>query len=335
MRQWPRVTSTDVARAARVSRATVSYVLNDVPGQRISDETRERVRRIADELGYQPSAAANALRNGTSQIAVIGWSYWPIGPVVGDHLGALVPMLEERGYTAMLHFERSDNAERLMRACARIEPLVLIASANHLTARFARTLRASGTSAILAVGERPSAHAPTLLFPQRAIGEAAIRHLAERGHRRVLAVMPAEPPVPTFRDDRVSGARAQAAPLGVEVEPVHVDGDADTARAIERQLDKPERERPTAIYAYNDEMALRVLEMLLERDISVPGEVAVVGCDDSQIAWFSRPRLSSVRPWQPICWQIAVDAIDTMTRAKRVEPVLHAGPLVVIERETT
>ena len=136
------------------------------------------------------------------------------------------------------------------------------------------------------------------------------------------AVMPAAPLVPRFRDDRVNGARAQAAQLDVEVELVLVDGDAASARAIERELAQPKRERPTAIYAYNDEMALRVLEILLERGIPVPDAVAVLGCDDSQIARSSRPRLSSVQLWQPNCWQVAADAIDAMTRGERVKSEL-------------
>jgi DNA-binding LacI/PurR family transcriptional regulator len=78
-----RVTSADVARVAGVSRATVSYVLNDTPHQTISAATRTRVFEAASSLGYAPSAAARALRTGRSDVVLCLLPDWPIGPEVG------------------------------------------------------------------------------------------------------------------------------------------------------------------------------------------------------------------------------------------------------------
>ena len=66
-----RVTSEDVARASGVSRATVSYVLNNDPRQSIPQETRERVLKVARELGYRPFTAARILRAGYSRIVLV------------------------------------------------------------------------------------------------------------------------------------------------------------------------------------------------------------------------------------------------------------------------
>ena len=336
MERSARITSKDVARAAKVSRATVSYVLNGVEDQRISAATRERVRRIAEELGYQPSAASNALRWGTSEIAVVGMPYWPLGQVVADALASIVTKLEALGYTALAHFDHGEDAEHLVRACTRIQPVALIAGAQQLKPPFVRTLRASGTSAIVAIGERPLEHVTTLVFAQEEVGRTAIRHLAERGHRRILAVVPAGLDAPRFWDSRLDGAREEAAAQGATLTVLSLPepGDSAYAAALEAAL-TTERGRPTAVYTYNDELALPVLEFLLDHGFRVPSDVALLGCDDSPLAAAVRPRLSSVQLWPPSTWQIAADAIDALAHDREVERVLHADPLVVTQRETT
>jgi DNA-binding LacI/PurR family transcriptional regulator len=325
-----------VARAAQVSRATVSYVLNGVEGQRISAATRERVRRIAEELHYQPSAASIALRSGSSEIALVGMPYWPLGQVVADALASVVAKLEAFGYTAVVHFDHGEDAEHLARACTRIQPVALIAGARHLTPEFVRKLRASGTTAIVAIGGRPLEHVTTLVLAQEEVGRTAVRHLVERGHRRILAVVPAVSDGPHFWDARLEGARAQAAAQNatLTVLPLAEPRSATGLATLEAALTK-KRARPTAIYAYNDELALEVLEFLLDRGFQVPDDVALLGCDDSPLAAAVRPRLSSVRLWPPSTWQLAADAIDALAQERRVEAVLHAEPLVVTQRETT
>jgi DNA-binding LacI/PurR family transcriptional regulator len=98
-----RVTSADVARLAGVSRATVSYVLNDTPRQSISADTRTRVLDAAAQLGYAPSAAARALRTGRSDVVLCLLPDWPIGSEVGALLGCLSTALAREGLTFVVH----------------------------------------------------------------------------------------------------------------------------------------------------------------------------------------------------------------------------------------
>src|SRR5690349_21409138 len=93
----------DVAREAGVSRATVSYVLNDTPHQTIPEATRRRVLDAAARLGYAPSAAARALRSGRSDIVLCLLPDWPIGPAVGDLLQSLSASLAAQGLTLLAH----------------------------------------------------------------------------------------------------------------------------------------------------------------------------------------------------------------------------------------
>jgi len=95
-----RVTSANVAAEAGVSRATVSYVLNDTPGQTIPEATRERVRTAADRLGYSPSSAARTLRRGRSDLVLHILPDLPIGATVGALIEHLSLGLAQHGLTS-------------------------------------------------------------------------------------------------------------------------------------------------------------------------------------------------------------------------------------------
>src|ERR1700755_2909875 len=94
-----RITSADVARLAGVSRATVSYVLNDTPHQTISAGTRPRVLNPPTRLGYAPSAAARTLRTGRSDVVLCLLPDWPIGDEGGALLTHLSSAFARRGLT--------------------------------------------------------------------------------------------------------------------------------------------------------------------------------------------------------------------------------------------
>src|SRR5690606_14455270 len=91
-----RTTTADIARAAGVSRATVSYVLNKTSNSGIPKHTSARIRKIAQELNYVPSAAARILRSGTSNLVLGILPSWDLGPTypqifskIGEHLSDL------------------------------------------------------------------------------------------------------------------------------------------------------------------------------------------------------------------------------------------------------
>ena len=98
-----RPTVADVAREAQVSRATVSYVLSGKPNHRIPPKTVERVRAVAEQLGYRPSAAARALKLGHSDIVLGLLPDWPIGHTFGRLLELLSTELDAAGLTFMAH----------------------------------------------------------------------------------------------------------------------------------------------------------------------------------------------------------------------------------------
>src|SRR3954452_8536861 len=137
----PKVTSADVAAAAGVSRATVSYVLNGVPA-RVSEPTRARVLRVAQELGYTPHAVASALRAGRTSVVVLALPAWPIGPPIAEAVSACVGELERLGYTPLVHFRHAAGADGFTRACDRVRPVGLIAPGVDVPAARVEALKA-------------------------------------------------------------------------------------------------------------------------------------------------------------------------------------------------
>jgi DNA-binding LacI/PurR family transcriptional regulator len=306
--QSRRVTSADVAAAAGVSRATVSYVLNGVHG-RISEQTRARVYDAAERLGYVPNAMASALRAGRTEVVLLALPSWPLGPAVAEWVTAGVTEFERLGYTPLVHFQHASDVGSFARACDRVRPVALIAPAADLPPARVTALRENGTRAVLAIAARPLEHVATLVVDQALVGEVAVAHLAEKGHTDVIALMPTEPEFAAIGAERLEGARRVP---GVTIRPVLAPCDAE-------RIVLPRG--PTALYAFNDEFALAAIDAGFEQ--------AIIGTDDSAAA--RRTKLTTVRLGDPSQWERIVahlhaaiegspDGAETFASSPRVVP---------------
>jgi DNA-binding LacI/PurR family transcriptional regulator len=313
------VTSADVAEAAGVSRATVSYVLNGVH-DRISERTRERVFDAAERLGYVPNAVASALRAGRTEVVLLALPPWPLGPAVAEWVSEGVGALEALGYTPLVHFGHGGDARGFARACDRVRPVGLIAPGEELPPARVASLRENGTLGLLAISPEPLEHVMTIVFRQEIVGQVAISHLLERGHERIVALMPSEPEFAEIAAGRLDGARAVAAEHGATVTPVHAPLDA-VAAALPPALEQ----RPTALYAFNDDFALAALEAL-------PEGVAVIGCDDSAPA--RRANLTSIMLGDPSRWKDYVARLHAMIEGADDRTPLVDLPKVVARAST-
>jgi DNA-binding LacI/PurR family transcriptional regulator len=327
-----RPTSADVARAAGVSRATVSNVLNGQQLDRISRETQERVLTSARELGYRPNAAAKTLRKGTSDIVLLSFPPWPLGPVVAESMSVWVDELAELGYTTLMHLERDDDGGSLELACHRLQPACLVAPGRVLSRSMIRALQADRTTAVLAyLDDEPVGYVPTLTFEQAEVGRAAAGYLADAGHRSLLVLMPGEPgELSRLADRRLAGARDVAAERGLTLHEVRCGG-AEVSSAMAPWLSGPTEF--TAVFAFNDEYAVLALQQLTRRGLAVPGDVAVIGCDDSPMAAFSAPPLTSVRLGATGA-PILADAVSRAVKGERLPPQIPLGHPFVVRRES-
>jgi DNA-binding LacI/PurR family transcriptional regulator len=306
-----RPTSKDVAAEAGVSRATVSYVLNGADQKhRITPATRDRVLEVARRLGYEPNPMALALRAGRTEIVLVEIPNWPLGPPVAEAIDSMVEALEQLGYTPLVHFRRAD-PRSLTRASQRVHPVGVIAPGSALSPETAERLRGLGARGLVAFAERPLPWVYTYVIDQARIGRLAVEHLAGRGHFDVLALMPEEAPLRTLAGERLSGAQAAAGEQGVKLRSVAVAMQRDAiGHVLTAELGRASR--ASAIYAFNDELALVALELLREREISLPDQVALIGCDDSPAAERTRPRLTTIRFDQRGRWREIAEHLHTM-----------------------
>ena len=287
-----RVTGQDVAERAGVSRATVSYVLNDAPGQPISAETRARVLAAAADLGYTPHAAARQLRTGVSDLILMALPAWPFSLSLSLAVSTVTHRLGELGYTALVDPAAEDVAN-LENTLSRLQPIALTASSDQLSAPLVARLRSAGTRAVVGFGDRPLGFAPAVVFDQTALTRVAMAHLAGQGHRSVLGVMPSDPDYQWFRVGRQTGAEEAAVEHGVGLTIVESPLDHDHVTAVVGAA-LAEPSPPDAILAYNDDYALLALRALLDAGARVPDDIAVIGCDNLPVAELFTPRLTTI-----------------------------------------
>ena len=291
----PRVTSTDIARAAGVSRTTVSYVLNDTPGASVSDGTRARIHAAAERLGYAPSAAARTLRRGRSDLVVAVLPDWPVGTLVEGLLDHLTDALAVRGLFVLVHHHRDSRAlTDLWRA---VTPLAVVGLAP-FTPDDARAMARAGIRVVGTVEPASGAGAGTFDASQRGIGALQARHLAGAGHTRLGYATSDDPRLDRFAAARLAGVEEACAALGLPtVRPLAVPAGQAATDAVRRWSD----DGVTAVAAYNDEVALAVLAGAREAGVPVPAGLAVVGVDDSPGGRVAAPPLTTVA--QPVARQ--------------------------------
>ncbi|MCE3555908.1 LacI family transcriptional regulator [Pseudonocardia sp. RS11V-5] len=334
MTSTPRLTAADVARAAGVSRATVSYVLNGSTTQRISEATRQHVRAVAEDLGYLPNAAAVNLRRGGNRLVLFAVGSWPIGPLVADLMATTVTRLEERGYHALIQVRAGVDAERLLATYGQVHPVGVIAPAAVLTPQVVRVLRAGGAAGILGFGERPVPGVHTVTFSQVDIGARIGAHLVERGHRHLVYVATPGPLSAPVADYRTEGLRDVVGPVGGTVRPVWAEQSVTAAEEALRAAlrDDP---RPTAVVCQSDDLAVVVYAALAELGLRVPTDLAVVGSDDSPIARLLSPQLTSVAIGEVPALRTLGDRLDDVVSGRQVPWEIPSEPVELVARGST
>jgi DNA-binding LacI/PurR family transcriptional regulator len=296
----PATTLEEVARAAQVSRATASRVVNG--DRRVSEQARSAVETAIRSLGYVPNQAARSLvtrRSGSVAVVIPE----PSGQLFGDPffpriLRGISDALSEDSLQLVLLMPQAptdeERAERYLGA-GHTDGAILISL--HGSDPLPGALQRRGVP--LVVGGRPMAPGVTYVDVDNAGGAAtAVRHLVDVGRRRIATIAGPQDMAPGA--DRLAGYHAAVAEAGraadealVEISDFSHDGGR---AAMERLLQRtPELD---AVFVASDLMALGALSALRAAGRAVPVDVAVVGFDDSQLALTTQPTLTSVG--QPI-----------------------------------
>ncbi|PRC41941.1 LacI family transcriptional regulator [Mycobacterium sp. ITM-2017-0098] len=280
-----RPTLEDVAERAGVSRALVSIVMRGVAGA--SDDTRERVKRAADDIGYRPDPRARRLRQHRTKL--IGLTFEAGQEFHADLVDGMYVAAEALDYEVILSAVTPHRDEsRALRTLVddRCDGLVLIGS--QLPARELTDL---------------AAKVPLVVVTRRVRGVDAVRsddvtgvaagmdHLLGLGHRRIVYLDGGRAPGAA---ERLRGYRraVKAAHVPELVRPGGLT-EREGAAAAAAMLESPEL--PDAVFAFNDRCALGVMDVFIRAGISVPQQVSVLGFDDSPLAGLAHIQLTTIR----------------------------------------
>jgi len=325
----------DVATLAGVSLATVSRVLNGHPD--VSDSTRDAVLRVVREHGFSKNRAARALTGGRTSL-----------------IGVTVPEVDSSYFAEILSGASEALHEQDMRVvlCPTLHEhereVVLLDRLMHGTTDGAlllnpsesedelRTLLNHGYPFVVVEPRTTLGDGiPCVTATHSAGATAATEHLLELGHRRIGAIL--GPPEGLATTERLKGFHAALRAAGIAPDPsfevpsnFKYDGGEHAAGAL---LDRPDR--PTAIFAFNDEVAVGAMVAARARGLRVPEDVSVVGFDDTLQARLSVPPLTTVR--QPLAElaRIAVSLLNRLVEGQRVDATRIELHTKLVVRDST
>jgi LacI family transcriptional regulator len=291
-----RISIKDVAQRAGVSVTTVSHVLNDAPGKRISDETRARVRQVAEELSYRPNGMARSLRLQRSHILAMVSDQIATTPHAGQIILGAQESASKRGWLLMLVNSSGDRETERAEIRALQQRQVdgfLYATMFHRVVDVPAELGDSPVTLLDARCDDP--RIPSVAPDEIQGGQAATQLLLDHGHR-VIGLINNVDDIPATQG-RLEGYLRALREAGIAPDDdLVVPGRSDASggyvagRAL---LDRTPR--PTAIFCFNDRMAMGLYQAAAERGLRIPEDLSVVGFDNQElIADGLRPGLTTV-----------------------------------------
>jgi LacI family transcriptional regulator len=335
-------TLSDVAREAGVHVGTASRALDPNKSHLVNQTTREHIQATADRLGYRMNGVARSLRKGASGLLAV---------VVADVSNPFLPPVL-RGIEAeiredemlLLIAETHDEPDVLARILEnlltrRVDAIIISATRradDAVVRRFAKIV-----PVVLAVrrlaDDRDEEQVPTVTHDDDLGARLAVGHLADRGHRRV-AELPGPADVSSFAG-RSRGFRSIVAERGL----IDLSGElrasqptiAEGRRLAHAVLDRPAEERPTALFAHNDQMAVGALEALAAHGMSCPADISVVGYNDAPLTSHLDPPLTTVRlPSEELGHQAARLALAALADRSAPAQTLQLPPKLVVRSST-
>jgi len=281
-----RVVIKDVAAAAGVSVTTVSHILNDVEGKRISPDTRQRVLEAADRLGYAPNGLARGLRLRRSNTIGFVSDHIATTPFAGKIiLGAQEAAAEQGLLLLVLNTggDRDLESTEIELLLQRQVDGVLYAAMSHRVLPVPDRLREVPTVLLDALPDDLSV--PSVVPDEVGGGYSAVRELIDHGHRRIAFATNTED-IPATHG-RLEGYQRALHEAGIPFDPALVTAEfCDSAggyAASLRLLDVAAEVRPTALFCFNDRMAMGAYRAAAELGLAIPHDLSVIGFDNQEL----------------------------------------------------
>ena len=326
-----------MAREAGVSIATVSFVLNDTPGQVISSKVKKKVEAAAKKLDYHPSAAASGLaRKRTGNITIV---FYRRDDLISNNYYSFVvqgAVKEAMRRELNLMFSYIDSEYVKDAALPKVvrerntEGAIFI---HAIEPRLVKDIEARGIPVVAVDCYPKMAGVNAITVDDLEGGRLAVRHLAALGHRH-LGVVHAAADRPSI-EGRIRGYREAAAAAGIKLTDTRCDSITFESSLAQTRRLLGRKTRPTGILCINDEMAAGAIRAAHSLGLSVPRDVSIVGFDNIQMGNYIVPSLSTIGSDKEKLGERAVTRLVELMADKKSPAVQEVLPVALVAREST
>ena len=287
------VTIRDVAKEAGVSATTVSRVFNHE--DLVTEKTRERVRRIAREMGYQPNATAKSLSHGrTDAIGIVLPA--PHGEFFSEIIRGVDEVAQASGHYLLIsssHYSFSESEAAFQALQGRVDGLLVMTT--HVRAKALLESVSMDIPMVLINTALSDVSYDAFDIENRSGARKVVDHLLDQGYESIGVI---EGPLKSFDvQERLQGHRDALEAAGIDPDAqVRIEGDftQESGYAAGKELLKLDR-LPDAVFALNDYMAIGAMAALQEAGVRIPADLAIAGFDDIPSARYASPSLTTVR----------------------------------------
>jgi LacI family transcriptional regulator len=313
------ITIKEIAKLAGVSFSTVSKALNDSP--LVKEDTKRRVLAIAEQFGYRKNLLAKQLVSGKSHMIGLIWQDVD-NPVYGQLAMKLFQLLRERGYETVMTVTPPGEAVDLFQQL-RVDGLLFWGAADEEARLLTERLPKLQTPLLL-VGNNSHSAFPSLQIDRKAGIYDAVRHLCDKGHRRIGFIGDTQ-------EVKLQGYKDALLELGLPfaqhfIVPCGLTWDSGYAAVMKAEL---HGESPTAFIGCNNLVTRGALRAFLERGLAVPGRISLIGYDELPEMAYAEVPLTSVGPSLEEVARMAVEMLMELLSGgkssgfRTIRPVLH------------
>jgi DNA-binding LacI/PurR family transcriptional regulator len=287
------ITIKDIARQAHVSHSTVSRAL---PGSRlISESTSEKVRQTALDLGYLPSAAARTLKTNRSQaLGVIMRNV--DDPFFGEILQGVEEVAQASGYSLFMAATQpeSEREQALVQAMVERRGDGIIICSTPVSSDQSRQLAQFGVPIVVINNQAAEEYRYSIYHDDVDGSRQVTRHLVNSGHRKIAYLGNASSGRSTL--ERLTGFKQELKAAGIQLPQEYIHqiaggGPAEGVAGLDHFLNL--QDPPTAIFCYNDMMAIGILKGLKQAGLRVPEDISVAGFDNILFSAYTNPPLTT------------------------------------------
>lgn len=331
----------DVARMCGVSPMTVSFVLNNKPGQ-VSEETRERVLKAVREMDYRPAASEHKARD--RQVLTLGLVAGVEGhslmqpgyyqAIANGVLTAADQLSHNITFFTNTIFHNEPRKSLRVYCDGRCDGLMVLSPRPGSTLVAALHERGIPFVLIGDTGDEKTISCVDINNVQE--GYQVTEYLILRGHRRIAFV--GGPEFVRSSSQRHEGYCQALTAHGIPLTPDSILMNnvrpAETGSRIQHMMQVSRMERPTAIFGWNDGAAVQIMQVVQTMGLNVPGDVSIIGIDDDKLASTVNPPLTTVRqPYEAIGRQV-LDILVDQIRGKNTVTQRKFLPTELIERDS-